>query len=239
VCFQRKIWEGKTKIVFSTKDPNLIILKFKDDITALDGKKRDVIPGKGRINASVSSKLFTELERRGILTHFVKMVNSTSMLVRKLDMIKIEIVCRNYVAGQFARRFPMFKEGAKLSRPLVEFYLKSDELGDPLLTEDHAILLGLTSRGEALRAKALTLRVNEALTTFMAERNLKLVDFKLELGRDGSGKLRVGDELDADCMRLWDSETGNVLDKDVYRKGASVAEVQKIYGELYRRVVGG
>jgi len=234
----KKLSEGKTKLVYGIDRLDAVLLKFKDAITALDGKKHDILKGKGRINAAISAKLFKELERVGVPTHFIKLIQPNSMLVHKLSMIPVEVVCRNYAAGHLLTRLPMIKRGTKFREPIIEFYLKNDALHDPILTEDHLPALNLATEDEAQEIKKLTKKVGVRLSKFMASRGLKLVDFKLEFGRDGKGKLRIGDELNGDSMRLWDLKTGRGVDKDLYRKGAPLKQVMEVYEESYLRIVG-
>jgi phosphoribosylaminoimidazole-succinocarboxamide synthase len=234
-----KLSEGKTKIVYATDDPDEVLLEFKDSITALDGEKRDVLKGKGRINAEISGILFKHLNKNNVPTHFIKLVNSKTMRVNKLDMIPVEVVCRNFAAGHFVTRFPMFKRGQALKKPVIEFYLKDDSLHDPLLVEDHIIALNLASSKELRHIRRVTIKVNEILKNFLIQRKLKLIDFKLEFGRDKNGAIKIGDELNCDSMRLWDLETNKVLDKDLYRQGVPLNEVMEAYVECHRRIVGG
>ena len=231
-----RINEGKTKIVYSSDRSDAYLLKFKDDITALDGEKHDLLEGKGKINATISVKLFELLEKNGIKTHLIEPLDSNSILVRKLKMMPLEVVCRNIAAGHFLSRFSMFKKGQKLKFPIVEFYLKDDALHDPMLVEDHLVLLDLASEDEVAEMKEITRRVNKVLFDFFLNKNLKLVDFKLEFGRDSKNQIILGDELNSDCMRLWDIDTGEILDKDVYRQNSSMNEVKETYEELYRRL---
>ncbi|OYT55348.1 MAG: phosphoribosylaminoimidazolesuccinocarboxamide synthase [Candidatus Hecatellales archaeon ex4484_218] len=234
-----KIAEGKTKIVYSSTSSDEVFLKFKDDITALDGEKHNVLPGKGVINAKVSAKIFSLLEEKDIPTHFVKLVDDTTMKVKKLKMIPVEVVCRNVAAGHLVKNYPFFRKGDKLKEPLIEFFLKDDLHHDPLLSEEHLKIFGLMEEKEIENVKRITRRVNEVLREFMEKLGLQLVDFKLEFGRDKEGKLRVGDELNIDCMRLWDLKTGESLDKDVYRKGESLEKVLQTYTKVYKLIVGG
>lgn len=233
------MYEGKTKVVYPADRPDHVILKLKDDITALDGLKHDVLKGKAAINATISSLLFKLLNEDGIPTHFVRQIDSDRILVKKLNMLPIEVTCRNVAAGHFVKRFStLFKVGDRLKRPIVEFYFKSDELHDPLLTEDHVPLLGIATREQVDGMKKLTLKTNEVLTRFFEGVGLRLVDFKIEFGIDDEKQLRVGDEIDIDSMRLWDLKTGECLDKDVYRKGGSLSKVLETYRECYRRILG-
>ena len=234
----KKIAEGKTKIVYASSSKDEVLLKFKDDVTALDGEKHDVLPGKGAINAGVSAKIFSLLEKKGIPTHFISMVDSSTMRVRKLKMIPVEVVCRNIAAGHLVKNYPFFKRGEKLKTPLVEFYLKNDLFHDPLLSEEHLKVFGLMAKREIEEVKKITFKVNRVLSGFMRKLGLQLVDFKLEFGRDRRGKLRVGDELNIDCMRLWSLKTGESMDKDVYREGKPLDSVLQTYIQIYRLIVG-
>jgi len=228
---------GKTKTVTASPDPNQVILTFRDDITAGDGKKHDVIAGKGRINAGITAKLFQVLSEKAIPTHLVKQLDETTLLVTKLDMIPVEVVCRIRAAGHFIGIGKRFRSGDRLPFPIVEFYLKDDEHHDPLLRDEHLEILGLASSQEIKQMKDLTLRAGEVLEKFFDERGGTLVDFKLEFGRDASGRMIVGDELSPDSWRLWDKQTGEILDKDRFRK--DLGKVLELgYEEPYRRITG-
>lgn len=235
---EEKISEGKTKIVYSAPKADRVLLKFKDDVTALDGEKHNLLPHKGVVNAAVTAKLFLLLNKNGVPTHYLRLREPSLMEVRRLKMIPVEVVCRNIAAGHLVKNFPMFKKGDRLREPIVEFYLKNDALHDPMLVDDHIVALELADRREIVKMKTLIKRVNRILRKFMAERGLTLVDFKLEFGRDARGNIVVGDELDIDSMRLWDAKTGASVDKDVYRQGASLESVEKTYLESYRYIIG-
>ncbi len=234
-----RLAEGKTKIVYSGDSPNEVILRFKDDITALDGEKHDVLHGKGRMNAEISALLFEQLKQAGVPTHYIEMSDPVTMRVHKLTMLPLEVVLRNIAAGHFLTRLPHFKRGEKLRIPIVEFFYKDDAHHDPLLTEDHVKLMGYGDDEEIALMKHITHQVNDTLGPFFAKRGLTLVDFKIEFGRDSKGSLLVGDELNADSMRLWDSETGAIFDKDVYREGADLTEVSKVYEDVHKRILAG
>ncbi|MEM1657618.1 MAG: phosphoribosylaminoimidazolesuccinocarboxamide synthase [Candidatus Jordarchaeales archaeon] len=232
------IGEGKTKIVRKMDNPDLVLLEFKDTITALDGEKKDVIIGKGHINAKISSFFFELLSSKDIPTHYVSFIEPRYMVVKRLKMLPVEVVCRNIAAGSFAKRYPV-EVGSRLKYPVVEYYLKDDARHDPMMNEDHLVVLGITqSVDEVKKIKELTLKVNQVLSEFLDSKGMTLVDFKLEFGVDASGSIYVGDEINGDSMRLWDKETGKSLDKDVYRKGGNLREVLKRYIELYRRIIG-
>lgn len=230
------IREGKTKIVYESDNPDEVILKFKNDITALDGEKHDIIKGKGYINAFISAKLFELLESAGLPTHYKAYITPNLMVARKVEMLPVEVVCRNIAAGHLLKRLPI-AEGTKLKIPIVEFFYKSDELHDPMLNDYHMQLLGLANTKEIREMEEITLNVNKVLTKFMKKRGLSLVDFKIEFGRDGDGKLLVGDEINADSMRVWKG-SGEILDKDVYRKGGTLEHVLQTYISYFKTVMG-
>ena len=234
----KKIAEGKTKIVYESPNENEVILEFKDDITAGDGLKHYVISGKGYLNCAISSKIFELLEKARVPTHFVKYIPPNYMVVRWVKMVPVEIVCRNIAAGHLLQRFPV-EAGQKLDPPFVEFFLKDDAKHDPMVNDMHLGYLKLATRDECDRIREITLLVNKAMGEFFASKGITLVDFKIEVGRDKSGKFLVSDEVNGDSCRLWVmGEEGKILDKDVYRKGGSLDEVKKIYINLYKTVLG-
>ncbi|MGI6647221.1 MAG: phosphoribosylaminoimidazolesuccinocarboxamide synthase [Limnochordia bacterium] len=211
------LYEGKAKRIYETNDPELLWIEYKDSATAFDGKKKAEIEGKGRLNNLISSIIFTKLQERGIDSHFVRQLSETEQLVKKVEIIPLETVVRNYAAGSISKRLRI-PEGEKLRRPIVEFYYKSDALGDPLLTEDHIEILDLASQEEVELLKTKALEVNKVLTELFAELGVKLIDFKLEFGRDSQGNVLLADEISPDTCRLWDMETNEKLDKDVFRR---------------------
>ncbi|MEW6189439.1 MAG: phosphoribosylaminoimidazolesuccinocarboxamide synthase [Actinomycetota bacterium] len=235
-----KVYEGKAKILYETDEPELIIQHFKDDATAFDGKKRGKIFGKGSANAQISSILFRLLEEEGIKTHFPsdmqdkKILSENEILAYRLKMIPLEIIVRNVAAGSLAKRLG-YEEGRILKKPIVEFYYKSDELGDPLLNADHICELGLVDSKLLRRMKETSLKVNEILKDFLAERGLELVDFKLEFGLKDD-ELILADEISPDTCRLWDKRTGEILDKDRFRR--DLGGVERAYQEVLRRIKG-
>ena len=209
---------GKTKIVTATTEPNNVVLTFRDDITAGDGKKHEILPGKGRVNATITAKLYSLLAEEGIPTHLLKTIDSNRLLVKKLEMIPVEVVCRIRAAGHFIGIGKYFQNGDKLPFPVVEFYLKDDALHDPMLNDQHLELLRLSNLNEIERMRKITLEVGSFLDKYFDDRGAILVDFKLEFGRDSDGNLMIGDELSPDSWRLWDKETKEILDKDRFRK---------------------
>jgi phosphoribosylaminoimidazole-succinocarboxamide synthase len=228
---------GKTKTVIAASEPDQVILAFRDDITAGDGKKHDVLPGKGKINATITARLYEILAEEGIGTHFVRQLDDVRLLVTKLDMIPVEVVCRIRAAGHFIGVGKHFQNGDRLPFPIVEFYLKDDSLHDPMLRDEHLKLLKLANDFEIEQMKLTTLKAGALLERFFDERGALLVDFKLEFGRDRSGKLLIGDELSPDSWRLWDKETKEILDKDRFRK--DLPRIFELgYAEPFRRVCG-
>ncbi|MFX0089067.1 MAG: phosphoribosylaminoimidazolesuccinocarboxamide synthase [Candidatus Hodarchaeota archaeon] len=230
------IREGKTKIVYESDNPDEVVLKFKNDITALDGEKHDIIAGKGYINAYISSRLFELLESSGVPTHYKTYIGPNLMVARKVQMLPVEVVCRNIAAGHLLKRLPI-AEGTRLEIPVVEFFYKSDELHDPMLNDYHMRLLGLANTREIREMEKITLNVNRVLTEFLEKRGLSLVDFKIEFGRDKDNNLLVGDEINADSMRVW-KESGEILDKDVYRKGGTLEQVLQTYVSYFKTILG-
>ncbi|MBE3519063.1 MAG: phosphoribosylaminoimidazolesuccinocarboxamide synthase [Firmicutes bacterium] len=244
----RKLYEGKAKIVLATDEPDRYLMVFKDTATAFDGKKKGLIQDKGFYNAQISARLFQVLQSQGIPTHFIKLVDERTMLVRALDIIPVEVVVRNIVAGSLSKRLGR-PEGERLPSPVVEFYYKSDDLGDPMICADHAIAFGFATPDECIALRELALEVNSILRPYFLERGLELVDFKLEFGKPkgaevpGAGaekqyparsRLILGDEISPDTCRLWDVGTGEKLDKDRFRR--DLGKVEEAYAEVYRRV---
>ncbi len=229
--------EGKTKIVREAKSSDVVLLEFKDSITALDGEKMDVLKGKAIINSRISAYFLELLEKNGVPTHFIEFVEPNMMKVKNLQMIPVEVVCRNIAAGHLVKNYPI-SEGTSLNPPIVEFFLKDDARHDPMLNEDHFVILGLASREEVKEMKELCFKTNRVLSEALKDKGLTLVDFKLEVGRGLDGKIYVGDEINGDSMRIWEVGTDKILDKDVYRKGGSMDDVLNTYVQLYERLLG-
>jgi phosphoribosylaminoimidazole-succinocarboxamide synthase len=226
--------EGKAKKVFRTSRKSFYIQEFKDSATAFDGTKKDTIQSKGIVNNNISSAIFKLLEAKGIRTHFVEQIDDRQMLIKPVEIIKTEVVARNVAAGSLVRRLG-FTEGKILEPPIIEFYLKDDSLHDPLITDDHAIHLGLATKKELNFMRNSTLHINDILKEFFLSINLTLVDFKLEFGRHGK-KILLADEISPDTCRLWDAKTGEKLDKDRFR--FDLGNVEDAYREVFRRVTG-
>jgi len=232
---REKLYEGKAKIVYATSRRDLIVQYFKDDATAFNALKRGTIVGKGVVNNRMSATLFQALERAGVPTHYVATLSEREMLCRRLDIIKIETIVRNVVAGSLAKRTGL-AEGTPVRPAIVELYYKSDPLGDPMITDEHVRMLGLATPKELAWIKRTALRVNAVLQPRLRRHGLLLVDFKLEFGRAG-GRLYLGDEISPDTCRLWDAATRAKLDKDRFRQ--DLGGVEDAYQEVYRRVVEG
>lgn len=227
------IYEGKAKRLYTTDNSEEFLQEFKDDATAFNGLKKDKIPHKGELNNQISSIIFEHLSKEGIPTHFIRRVSDTEMLVKKVSIIKAEVVCRNVAAGSLVKKLG-FTEGVELDPPIVEFYLKSDELGDPLFTDDHILALGIASREELDTIRDFAFRINVILKKFFLSRGIRLVDFKLEFGRDMNGEVILADEISPDTCRLWDLATGKKLDKDRFR--FDLGDVEDAYKEIMERV---
>ena len=227
-------YEGKAKKLYTTPDPDLVIAYFKDDATAFNAKKRGTIEDKGVINNRLSELFFGVLERAGIKTHFVRRLNDRDMLCKRLQIVPVETVVRNIVAGSMAKRLGR-EEGEALPHPIVEYYYKSDPLDDPLIYAEHAIMFGWATAAEIEAIHAMALKVNEVLSGFLDERGIILVDFKLEFGRH-KGEILLGDEICPDTCRFWDKATREKLDKDRFRR--DLGNVEGAYQEMLRRVEG-
>ena len=225
-------YEGKAKKLYTTPDAGLIIQYFKDDATAFNGKKRDTIEDKGVMNNRISELFFLLLEKHGVKTHFVRRLNDREMLCKRLDIIPVETVVRNIVAGSMAKRLGR-EEGEPLKHPIVEYYYKSDALDDPLILGEHAIAFGWATAEELKIVDAKALKVDEVLSEFLDERGVILVDFKLEFGRH-HGEILLGDEICPDTCRFWDKATRQKLDKDRFRR--DLGGVEEAYQEMLRRV---
>lgn len=232
---REKLYEGKAKIIHATDDPDLIIQYFKDEATAFDGKKKGIIESKGVINNKISEVLFKYLEENGIPTHFVERLNDREMLNKKLDIIMVEVVARNIIAGSLAKRLGK-EEGETLRKPVIEYYYKDDDLGDPMINMDHIRVLNLATDDEIAQMRGYANRVNDLLKKFFADRDIDLVDFKLEFGRH-NGEILLGDEICPDTCRLWDKKTHEKMDKDRFRR--DLGKLEETYAEVCKRVCEG
>ena len=230
-----QIYEGKAKKVYATDDPELVIVDYKDDATALDGLKKGTIAGKGVINNQMTNRLMDKMEKAGIPTHFVKELSQRETLVKKVSIVPLEVIVRNISAGHFASRYGV-EEGIVFDQPTIEFSYKNDDLHDPLLNEYHAIALKLATREEIDLIKKYSFAVNDVLKAFWAECGVTLVDFKLEFGKTSDGTIVLADEISPDTCRLWDSKTHEKLDKDRFRR--DLGGVEDAYQEILKRLMG-
>lgn len=229
-----QIYEGKAKKVYKTDDPERYIVDYKDDATAFNGLKKGTIAGKGIINNQMSNRLMQMIEQKGVPTHFVRELSERETLVKKVSIVPLEVIVRNIAAGSFSKRYGV-EEGMVFEEPVIEFSYKNDALGDPLLNTDHALALKVATRAEIDTIKSYALKVNSILKAFWAECGITLVDFKLEFGKTTDGSIILADEISPDTCRLWDSATGEKLDKDRFRR--DLGGVEEAYAEIMKRLV--
>ena len=233
---RRRIYEGKAKTLYEGTEPNTLIQYFKDDATAFNNQKHEVIEGKGVLNNRISEYIFTSLNAIGVPTHFIRRVNMREQLIREVEIIPIEVVVRNVVAGSLAKRLGM-EEGTPLPRAIVEFYYKNDQLGDPMVSEEHVMAFGWATPPEIDEIMGLSLRINDFLTGLFLGIGIKLVDFKLEFGRlweQEQSRILLADEISPDSCRLWDVVTAERLDKDRFRR--DLGGLVEAYQEVARRL---
>ena len=228
-----QLYEGKAKKVYATEDPGLVIVDYKDDATAFNGAKKGTITGKGVINNQMTNRFMAKLEKAGIPTHFVEELSERETLVKKVSIVPLEVIIRNISAGSFAKRYGV-EEGIVFDAPTIEFSYKCDELDDPLLNTHHALALKLASPEEIAVIKKYAFAVNDFLKVFWSSCGVTLVDFKLEFGRLHDGTIVLADEISPDTCRLWDSKTGEKLDKDRFRR--DLGGVEDAYAEVMRRM---
>jgi len=228
----KMLYEGKAKRLWATDDPGRLIQEFKNDATAFDGTKHEVIAGKGKLNNAISSHFFSLLRDEGLRTHFVEKISDTEMIVEHLDMLRVEVVVRNIAAGSLVRRLGV-EENRRFDPPIVEFYLKDDALHDPVLSEEHVRALGLATPEQVEDMKRVARIVNTVLTGFLLQRGIDLVDFKLEFGIK-NGELVLGDEISPDTCRFHEVGTGRVMDKDIFRR--DLGGFVEAYEEILDRV---
>ena len=233
---RRRIYEGKAKVLYEGPEPGTLVQYFKDDATAFNNQKKGIITGKGVLNNRISEYLMTRLAEIGIQTHFMRRLNMREQLVREVEIIPVEVVVRNVAAGTFSKRFGI-EEGTALPRSIVEYYLKNDELGDPMICEEHITAFGWAATQELDDMMQMSLRINDFLSGLLMGVGLKLVDFKLEYGRlwqDEEMRIVLADEISPDSCRLWDVETKEKLDKDRFRR--DLGKVEEAYQEVARRL---
>jgi len=233
----KPLYEGKAKILYEGSEPGTLIQHFKDDTTAFNGEKQAVLAGKGVLNNRISEFIFLKLEEIGVPTHFIKSLNMREQLVKAVEIIPVEVVVRNITAGSLAKRFDV-EEGMQLPYPLIEYYLKSDKLGDPMVTEDHIRIFDWAMDEEIAEMRRLGQRISDYLTGLFAGVGIRLIDLKLEFGRifdeEGNIYIVLADEISPDSCRLWDVKTGNKLDKDRFRR--DMGGVEDAYREVARRL---
>ena len=229
-----QLYEGKAKRVYATEDPNLLIVSYKDDATAFNGLKKGTIAGKGVINNQMSNRLMIRLAKAGVPNHFVEELNERDTLVRRVQIVPLEVIVRNIAAGSFSKRYGV-DEGVVFDKPTVEYSYKNDALGDPLLNTSHALALGAATEEEIETIRRYALKVNEFLKAFWLECGVILVDFKLEFGRTADGQIILADEISPDTCRLWDAKTHEKLDKDRFRR--DLGGVEDAYKEIMKRLM--
>ena len=229
-----QLYEGKAKPVYETEDPNLLIVSYKDDATAFNGLKKGTIEGKGVINNQMSNRLMMRLAKAGVPNHFVEELNERDTLVRRVQIVPLEVIVRNIAAGSFSTRYGV-DEGVVFDKPTVEYSYKNDALGDPLLNTSHALALGAATEEEIETIRRYALKVNEFLKAFWLECGVILVDFKLEFGRTADGEILLADEISPDTCRLWDAKTHEKLDKDRFRR--DLGGVEDAYKEIMKRLM--
>ncbi len=232
---QVMLYEGKAKRIFSTENPEIVRVVYKDSATAFNGEKKAEIAGKGRLNNAITSLLFSKLMETGIATHFVEKTSELEQLVKRVTIVPIEVVVRNIVAGSLSKRMGL-DEGVKLEKPIIEFYYKRDDLGDPIINEDHIAALELATTEDLVTIKEIALRVNDVLLEQFNECNVRLVDFKLEFGKLNDGTILLADEISPDTCRLWDKDTNAKFDKDVFRR--DLGNLTDGYEEILKRLGG-
>ena len=230
-----QLYEGKAKKVFKTSDPELYIVEYKDDATALNGLKKGTIRGKGVVNNRMSNYMMSLLEKEGVPTHFVEELSDRETLVKKVTIVPLEVIVRNIAAGSFSKRYGV-KEGTELSIPTIEFSLKNDDLGDPLINDYHARAINLCTKEELETIKKYAFAVNDFMKAYLLKAGVILVDFKLEFGKLSDGTIVLADEISPDTCRFWDATTGAHLDKDLFRRDLGGEE--EAYQEVMKRLLG-
>jgi phosphoribosylaminoimidazole-succinocarboxamide synthase len=231
-----QIYEGKAKKLYTLQGKkNLLLQEFKDDATAFNAQKRGTILNKGKINNALTAHIFKYLEKSGIKTHLVKKISEREMIVKHLKIIPIEVVVRNIAAGSLLKKTNL-KEGQEMDKPIIEFYYKDDAMGDPMISDSHALAMKIATQKDLKTLKKMAEKINDRLKPFFKRHGLKLVDFKLEFGKDKKGKILLGDEITPDTCRLWDAETNMKLDKDRFR--FDLGGVNEAYEEVSRRILG-
>ena len=229
-----QLYEGKAKKVFATSDPDLVIVDYKDDATAFNGEKKGTIRGKGVINNKMTNYMLSLLEKEGVPTHFVEELSDRETLVKKVEIVQLEVIIRNVAAGSFSKRMGV-PEGKELLTPILEYSYKNDDLGDPFINDYYALALGVATREELDTIAEYAFKVNDFMKKFFKEHNIDLIDFKIEFGRF-HGKILLADEISPDTCRFWDSTTHEKLDKDRFRR--DMGGVEEAYQEMMKRIFG-
>ena len=229
------LYEGKAKKVYATDDKDLLIVSYKDDATAFNGKKKGTITGKGAINNRVTNFMMQRLEEAGVPTHFVEELNDRDTVVKAVTIVPLEVIIRNISAGSFAKRYGV-EEGIPFDEPTIEFSYKNDDLDDPLINEYHIQALKLATKEDVATIKEMAFKVNEVMKEFFKARKVDLVDFKLEFGKTSDGTIVLADEISPDTCRFWDSDTHEKLDKDRFRR--DLGNVEDAYDEMLKRIIG-
>ena len=227
------LYEGKAKQIFKTDDAAKVVIHYKDDATAFNGVKKSSIANKGILNNAITTIIFEMLEKRGIKTHFIEKINERDQLCHQVEIIPLEVIIRNVIAGSMAKRLGI-EEGTVPSNVVYELCYKNDTYGDPLINDDHAVALGLATYEELATIKKMTLEINQALIEFFDKQGIRLIDFKIEFGRENDGTIVLADEISPDTCRLWDKETNEKLDKDRFRR--DLGNVEEAYIEILNRV---
>ncbi|WP_102347884.1 phosphoribosylaminoimidazolesuccinocarboxamide synthase [Bacillus sp. Marseille-P3661] len=229
------LYEGKAKRIYSTDEENIVWVEYKDDATAFNGEKKAQITGKGRLNNEITSLLFALLTEAGVPNHFVERLSDTEQLVKKVKIIPLEVVVRNIIAGSLSKRIGV-EEGVTMETPIVEFYYKDDALGDPLINNDHIRYLNIATDEQLVQIREMALKINDILVAYFTDREIRLVDFKLEFGVTEQGEVILADEVSPDTCRLWDKNTNQKFDKDVFRR--DLGSLTDAYEEILKRLGG-
>ncbi|HCM88206.1 MULTISPECIES: phosphoribosylaminoimidazolesuccinocarboxamide synthase [Enterococcus] len=227
------LYEGKAKQLFQTDDPEIVWVEYLNQATALNGAKKDQISGKGELNNQITGRIFDYLKSKEIKNHYIKQLSANEQLIQAVEIIPLEVVVRNVAAGSFSKRLAI-PEGSPLKSPIVEFYYKNDELDDPMVTEDHIKLLEIATADEIAQLRQMALEVDQALIELFDSMEIKLIDFKLEFGRQNDGSILLADEVSPDTCRLWDKKTNEHLDKDIYRR--DLGDIIPVYQEVLNRL---
>ena len=231
----QQLYEGKAKKIFATDDPDVVLVSYKDDATAFNGLKRGTITGKGVINNRVTNFLMQMLERNGIPTHYIEEISDRETLVKKVDIVPLEVIVRNIAAGSLSKRLGL-PEGTKLKKTVIEYCYKNDDLGDPMVNEYHIAAMGWATEEEVKLIAGYSLKINKLLSSFLKQSGIELIDFKLEFGKTSDGTIVLADEISPDTCRFWDSKTHEKLDKDRFRR--DLGGVEDAYQEILKRLMG-